>query len=137
MADEAKRRRVLSLGVVSPQLTLLLGHADARMADRVYGRLDRAQMGGELRAVFGALRLAAPEPTAGTRTNGTGSSGGGAAVISTALTEPAGRVTPGTRNVPSVTAAVAALMAGPPCSAPATSAAGAPRRLTQVVGALA
>jgi hypothetical protein len=38
---------------------ILLGHADSRIVERVYGRLDSAAMGPEIWKVFGELSLPA------------------------------------------------------------------------------
>jgi len=41
------------------RIAVLLGHADARMVERVYSRLDARQLGAELGRVFGTLELPA------------------------------------------------------------------------------
>jgi hypothetical protein len=46
-------------GMPTDRIAVLLGHADARMVERVYGRLDPATMGAEIRATFSGLALPA------------------------------------------------------------------------------
>jgi len=44
-------------GMPTDRIAVLLGHADARMVERVYGKLDPAAMGPEIRAIFTGLPL--------------------------------------------------------------------------------
>jgi integrase len=46
-------------GMPTDRIAVLLGHADSRMVERVYGRIDARQLGPELGRVFGALDLPA------------------------------------------------------------------------------
>jgi integrase len=54
-------------GMPTDRIAVLLGHADARMVERVYGKLDPAHMGPEIRAVFSGLALPALPETGSSR----------------------------------------------------------------------